>query len=381
MSYKSGKWSLIHIPPFSYFSPMEPLKEMFNKKFYQHLAGEFNKVDKNFNTDKFVKEVTKGFEELSLNQRMRNTSIVLHKYLPANYNKAIDIMKEVAPNTNQGYTRLLFPDYVGLHGLHDFDTSLEALKYFTQLGSSEFAIREFLKRDFDKAIKPMYKWATDKNHHVRRLASEGSRPRLPWSFKLDRVLAEPKVTLPILEALKADDELYVRKSVANHLNDLSKDHTDYMLSVVNGWDINNPHTAWIIKHACRTLIKKGNAKSLQVFKFEKNIKLRLENFALSQKTYHLGDTLEFSFDLVSEKSTAQKLVIDYCLHYIKKAGELSPKVFKLKEIDLQPHRKTTIVKKQVLKDFSTRKHHAGRHVLEIMVNGKVMGEKEFRLVV
>lgn len=354
---------------------------MFNKKFYTQLAVEFNKADKNFNPDKFVKDVTVGFEALSLNQRMRNTSVVLQKYLPANYKKAVDIMQEVAPNTPGGYTRLLFPDFVGLYGLHDFDTSLKALKCFTQLGSSEFAIREFLRHDFDRAIKPMYKWAQDKNLHVRRLASEGSRPRLPWSFKLDRVLAEPKVTLPILEALKADEELYVRKSVANHLNDLSKDHTDYMLDVVNGWDIANPHTAWIIKHACRTLIKKGNAKSLQVFKFEKNVRVSLQNFTLTKKTYQLGDTLEFSFNLVSEKTTAQKLVIDYSIHYTKKGGELSPKVFKLKEIVLQPKQKATIIKKQVLKDFSTRKHHAGRHVVEIMVNGKVMGGKEFMLVI
>jgi 3-methyladenine DNA glycosylase AlkC len=364
-----------------YFSRMEPLKEMFNKKFYQTLAVEFNKADKNFHPEKFVKDVTKDFEALSLNQRMRNTSIVLNKHLPHSYKKTVDLMKQVIPNLRNGYTSLVFPDYVSQFGLDDFDTSLEALKYFTSFGSSEFAIREFLKKDFDKAIKTMYKWAEDKNHHVRRLASEGSRPRLPWSFKLDRVLAEPKVTLPILEALKADDELYVRKSVANHLNDLSKDHTDYMLGIVNGWDINNPHTAWIIKHACRTLIKKGNAKSLQVFKFEKNVKVRLENFTINKKTFVLGDTLQFQFDLISEKSTPQKLVVDYCIHYTKKGGELSPKVFKLKEIDLPPKQQVSIAKKQLLKDFSTRTHHAGKHMVDVLVNGKVLHSAEFMLKV
>lgn len=358
---------------------MEPLKEMFNRNFYKHFGEAFSKADKNFHPDKFVKEVTAGFDDMALNQRMRNTSIVLHKHLPYSYKKQIEICRKVIPTVQRGYVSLVFPDFVGLFGREDFDTSLDALKYYTSFGSSEFAIREFLRLDFKRTIKVMEKWAGDKDHHVRRLSSEGSRARLPWSFKLGEVIKNPKSTLSILEKLKSDEELYVKKSVANHLNDLSKDNPDTMLSIVKAWDKTNVNTAWIVKHASRSLIKKGNAESLSIFDFEKNVKVRIENFKLNKTKFTLGDKLVFEFDLISEKKTPQKLVVDYVIHYVKKGGELSPKVFKLKELNLLTGKKEHIAKQQVLKDFTTRKHHAGRHKVEVMVNGKILGEKEFVL--
>lgn len=360
---------------------MEPLKEMFNKKFYSHFALEFSKADKNFKTEQFIKDVTKNFEPLSLNERMRKTSHILKEHLPQDYKKAIDVMFKVIPNTQRGYTNLVFPDFVGLYGHDAIDTSLEALKHFTTFGSSEFAIREFLKRDFTKTIKVMHTWAKDKNAHVRRLASEGSRPRLPWSFKLDEVIKNPKSTQGILEALKADEELYVRKSVANHLNDHSKDNTDFMLQLLKSWDKSNAHTAWIVKHASRSLIKKGNANSLALFDFEKNPKINIENFKILKSKIKLGNNLEFEFDLISEKNTKQKLVVDYIIHYRKKGKELSAKVFKLKELELKPKEKISVNKKQMMKDFTTRKHFAGEHLLEIQVNGKVYGKQKFNLSV
>lgn len=360
---------------------MEPLKEMFNRKFYERLANEFAKADKQFDHKKFLTEATKDLEPLSLNQRMRNTSIVLHKFLPADYKKAIQVMEKVIPNMPRGYTNLLFPDFVGLYGHEQVDHSLEALKLFTQFGSSEFAIREFLKRDFTKTIKVMSNWAKDKNHHVRRLSSEGSRPRLPWSFKLDEVIKNPALTRPILEALNADGELYVRKSVANHLNDISKENPDYMLEVVNSWDKKNPDTLWIIKHASRTLIKKGNSSSLSVFDFEKDAKVSIENFKVKPAKLKLGESLVFEFDLLSEKNKPQKLVVDYVIHYRKKSGELSPKVFKLKELHLNAKERVSISKKQVFKDFTTRKHEKGQHAIEIQVNGKILARQVFYLVV
>jgi 3-methyladenine DNA glycosylase AlkC len=225
----------------------------------------------------------------------------------------------------------------------------------------------------------MNQWAKDKNHHVRRLASEGSRPRLPWSFKLDEVIKNPKSTQRILEALKTDEELYVKKSVANHLNDLSKDNTAHMLELVKAWDKSNADTAWIVKHASRTLIKKGNAESLAIFEFEKDPKIQLANFKVIKPKLKLGQHLEFEFDLISEKRKDQKLVIDYILHYCKKGSELTKKVFKLKDLSLKPIQKITISKKQLLKDFSTRKHYTGTHFIEIQINGKSYGKLAFKL--
>ncbi len=360
---------------------MEPLKELFNRSFYEQFAAAFARVHTDFNPEKFVKDVTKNFEPLSLNERMRNTSVVLEKHLPANYEKALEIMYAVVPTLKTGYTTLIFPDFVSQFGLNHQQLSLEALKYFTRFGSSEFAIRVFLKNDFDNTLNTMIKWAGDENHHVRRLASEGSRPRLPWSFKLPQVIENPTVTQPILEQLKADPELYVRKSVANHLNDFSKDNPDYMLELVESWDRSHPYTAWIVKHGTRTLIKKGNAGSMAVFGFEKEVQLRIENFRLVSSDLKLGDVLDFSFDLVSEKQTSQKLVVDYIIHYRKSAGDLSPKVFKLKELHLEPNQRIALSKKQRLQDFTTRKHYAGEHLLEIQVNGSVMAKEVFSLVV
>lgn len=353
---------------------------MFSKTFYERLGAAFGKADKNFHPARFVKDVTKDLDAMSLNQRLRNTSVILRKYLPQEYKKAAELILEVAPGFS-GYTALLFPDFIGLYGQEHTDLSLQALKELTKYSSSEFAIREFLKRDITKTIRVMYTWAEDKDPHVRRLSSEGSRPRLPWSFRLDSVISNPDLTRPVLERLKADKELYVKKSVANHLNDFSRIDPGWMLNVIGSWDKQNEHTAWIVKHASRTLIKKGDPRSLAVFDFEKNAKVKLEKLALKKTRISLGEALEFSFSITSEKKKMQKLVIDYAIRYAKRSGASSRKVFKLKELQLPPGGTAAIGKKQVFRDFTTRKHYAGRHFLEIIVNGRTLGEQAFDLLV
>jgi 3-methyladenine DNA glycosylase AlkC len=301
-------------------------------------------------------------------------------FLPVDYKKSIAILYDVIDHSPRGYSALIFPDYVGLYGHGHFNISMDALKHFTQFGSSEFAIREFLKRDFDKTIQVLEKWAMDKNHHVRRLASEGSRPRLPWSFKLDKVIANPKVTSRILDLLKNDTELYVRKSVANHLNDISKDNPEYMLQFISKWDLSNPHTNWIVKHANRTLIKKGHLGALNVFDFEKNVKVKVSEVGLNKKKIKLGEHLEFEVDIYSNKNSSQKLVVDYAIHYAKKGGGTAAKVFKLKELELKPKELVKIKKRQLFKDFSTRKHYRGIHSVEILINGKAYSKINFELI-
>jgi len=357
----------------------EALKELFNTTFYKKIASQFSLVYSPFDSKGFLKDVTANLDDLSLNQRLRNSSIVLKAYLPSDFKKSIGIMYNVIEKSPRGYSSLIFPDYVGLYGHDDFATSMEALRFFTQFGSSEFAIREFLKRDFEKTIRVMEKWAVDKNHHVRRLASEGSRPRLPWSFKLDKVIADPKVTRSILESLNADTELYVRKSVANHLNDISKDNPEYMLNLISKWDLSNADTQWIVKHANRTLIKKGHLGALNVFKYEKNVKVKVSDISLNKKKIKLGEQLVFEFDVRSEKASDQKLVIDYAIHYAKKGGGTSAKVFKLKEMILKPKELVKIQKKQLFKDFTTRKHYKGMHSIEILINGTPYSKINFEL--
>jgi 3-methyladenine DNA glycosylase AlkC len=370
----------VQIPPGnSLFLSMEPLKEMFNLPFYQHFARAFGEADRNFNPEAFVRDVTENMEMLSLNERLRKTSLTLQKHLPKDYQKSLSVLYKASPNLRTGYTALVLPDFVGLFGKDHFDLSMDALRDFTALGSSEFAVREFLKTDPARTLKVMHKWAEDDNVHVRRLASEGSRPRLPWSFKLERIIREPSITQGILERLNTDNELYVRKSVANHLNDHSKDNVDYMLQLVKSWDHQNKHTAWIVKHAIRSLIKKGNKDALMIFGFGGDAKVNVINLTIDKTSLQLGEYLQFAFEVVSEDAQAQKLVIDYGIHYAKSSGNQTRKVFKLKEVTMQPGDRISISKKQLFQDLTTRKHYSGKHILDILVNGETLASEVFDL--
>lgn len=357
----------------------EPLKEMFNRAYFERLAKELGTVAPKIQRAVLVKDLLKGNEARELNARMRHASTTLRVHLPADFRKAVGILKDLAPRMPNGYTALLYPDFVGQFGLEEHVLSLDALKYFTSFGSSEFAVREFFRRDPKSTLKVMRQWAEDESEHVRRLASEGSRPRLPWSFRLDAVLKDPKLTTPILERLRTDDSLYVRKSVANHLNDFSKDHPMYMVDLLRSWDRKHPHTAWIAKHASRTLIKAGNTDALALFAFSSNVKVRVDELTLSPKRIKLGDTLEFSFTVTCEAARSQQLVIDYAIHYRKANGGTSKKVFKLKEAELGPRASLRFTKRQRIVDFSTRKHYAGEHMVEVMVNGRVTATASFSL--
>lgn len=364
---------------FIYFYNMEPLKEMFNEAFYRKFANAFTQADANFDAEGFVNDVTKDIALLSLNARLRNTSIVLHKYLPKEFEKTLATLYDASTSLPHGYTALVLPDFVALNGQAYFDISMQALKDFTAMGSSEFAVRTFLKADPKRALSVMQEWTQDPNAHVRRLASEGSRPRLPWSFKLDAIIQEPSLTRSILEELKQDDSLYVRKSVANHLNDHSKDNVEYLIELLRAWDISHVHTSWIMKHAGRSLIKKGAPAVLEIFGFGGPANVELKELHLKSDVLKLGEKLEFSFTLTSREEVKRKLVIDYAIHYVKSTGASSKKVFKLKEIEMLPEQSIVVIKSQLMKDFTTRKHYSGRHFLDIMINGEVAGTTSFEL--
>jgi 3-methyladenine DNA glycosylase AlkC len=357
----------------------DKLSDMFNPTWFRLLASQVKKVYPGFDEKGFLKACMKDLDNMSLNQRMRHASVCLKEFKPLHFTETIHLLKKVIVNMPRGYTNLVFPDFVGLYGQGHFDVSMDALAFFTKYGSSEFAIREFLKSDFEKTMKVMRGWAYDEDLHVRRLASEGSRPRLPWSFKLDRVIADPSLTKPILSALKADPELYVRKSVANHLNDISKIDPAYMLKLCATWEAKNPRTAWIIRHASRTLIKKGHQGSLMALNFEKAPKFKLQQAKLSPLKVKIGGKIVFSCHLQSEKKRPQKLAVDYRIHFCRKNGT-SIKTFKLKEFDLKPGTGVIIKKEHSLADLSTRRHYPGEHIFELQVNGKVTHRVPFRLL-
>jgi 3-methyladenine DNA glycosylase AlkC len=354
------------------------LKEIFNRERLRHFARETEAIWSGFDSKRFMKLATSRLDELGIMQRMRQTAVSLHDTLPDDFRKALPILKKLAPRIGHGFVAITLSEFVALYGRKHFDLSLDALKFLTRFGSSEFAIRHFLFADFDRTIAVMRRWAEDENEHVRRLASEGSRPRLPWSFQLKNLIADPSPTGPILETLKADPSLYVRKSVSNHLNDIGKDHPDLLVERVSGWDLSDRHTAWIVRHALRTLIKKGDARALALIGTTGKAEVRVESFAVEPARIKLGERIMTKAKLCSTSKSSQRLVIDYAVHYPKKNG-ISRKVFKLRETELLPNGVCELSISQTVKDFTTRKHNAGFHRVELMVNGEILAESGFDL--
>lgn len=359
--------------------PAPALKEMFNAARYRRIAKEVTAVYPAFDSKAFLQFTRSGLESRNLLQRLRRTSEGLHATLPSDFKKAVAILRDVAPNLDSGFTTLFLPDFVGVYGRKDFATSLDALKYFTSFGSSEFAIREFLRLDLRRTLKVMEKWSRDSSDHVRRLASEGSRPRLPWSFRLIELVADPSPTAPILENLQADPSLYVRKSVANHLNDITKDHPEWVLERVTNWG-ENPATQWIIRHALRTLIKRGDRAALTVIGAGEPARVRVNHLTIEPPRIRLGESVTISFHLDSRSAQPQKLVIDYAVHYVKKSGATSAKVFKWKELAVLPGQAVTLSRRQNIRNFTTREHYNGTHAVDLLINGEKFASSAFDLM-
>ena len=355
------------------------LKEMFNRKFYEHLAIQFNKADANFDSAKFIEAVTNGLENRSLNERLRFTTLTLKNHLPTDFKQAVQLLNKVIPNTAKGYTSLIFPDYVGQFGIHDFETSLEALAYYTEFGSSEFAIREFLKHDFDKTLEVMKLWAKSPNHHHRRLASEGCRPRLPWAMALPELKKNPNPILPLLTILKSDTSEYVRRSVANNLNDIAKDNPQIVIEIANKWKGQSKETDAIIKHACRTLLKQGNIEILKHFGLDSS-KVAITDFKIKKTKVAIGNYLEFSFKVQNNDSKSQKIRLEYAVYYLRQNGQLSKKVFKISERLFEPNQSSEIQRKQSFKLITTRKFYAGLQKLSIIANGEEKESATFELI-
>ena len=362
-------------------TPAPALKDWFDQARYKHISQQVAALYPDFDKKRFLKLAVQDLDSLTLMQRLRRTTESLHATLPAAFPQALEILRPLAPRLDHSFVSLVLPDYVALYGQDHFELSLDALKYFTPFGSSEFAIRHFLQRDLPRTLAVMETWARDENDHVRRLASEGTRPRLPWSFRLDPLIADPTPTFHILETLRSDPSLYVRKSVANHLNDITKDHPDRVLNLLESWPLSeNRHTAWIARHALRTLIKNGDSRALAVIGAGAKAKVQVHDFTVSPPKIQLGEKVRLSLHLESRSSKDQRLVVDYAVHYVKKSGNPSAKVFKWKELTLPAGESVTLTREQMIKDFSTRVHHAGHHAVEIMINGETMAKSGFDLV-
>lgn len=356
------------------------LKEIFDRARLAAIADAAAEIAPGFDRGRFMATATKDLDDLGIMQRMRQTAVALEAALATPFSKAAGLLRELAPRLHHGFVAISLCEYVALYGRDHFDLSMQALHDLTRFGSAEFAVRHFLAADFDRTLAVMRGWTGDADEHVRRLASEGSRPRLPWSFRLERAIADPSLTFPIPEALRSDPSVYVRKSAANHLNDIAKDHPDWLLGRLATWPAGAAEERWVVRHALRTLVKKGDARALGLIGATGAAEVRVEGFSATPARLKLGERLTIRARLVSTGAERQRLVIDYAIHYVKKSGATSRKVFKLREVDLDPGAAWEASTRQTVRDFTTRSHNAGFHRVDLMVNGAVLAESGFDLI-
>lgn len=355
----------------------------YNYNTIYELAMHISSIYPIFPADNFIADVMdETWNALELKARMRYITINLGKYLPPDYEHALGILDKVIAEYPVGVVDsglLYFPDFVEVYGQDErhWDLSMAALERYTQYSTAEFAVRPFIIKHEARMMAQMAAWTEHDNEHVRRLASEGCRPALPWGQALTSFKKDPLPVLRILERLKADPSLYVRKSVANNLNDISKTHPDLIVGLAKDWYGKNEHTDWIVKHGCRTLLKKGNREVLGIFGFADVDCVNIDNFSLDAASVCIGEDMTFSFQIEAKKET--KVRLEYGIDYVRANGTRSRKIFKISEPSLREDEKKSYSKTHSFADTSSRKYYSGIHSVTLIVNGVERGTLDFKV--
>jgi 3-methyladenine DNA glycosylase AlkC len=351
----------------------------FQRPFLEQLAGEIAKVYPSFDRKRFFALVHDGkWDALELKARMRHASEALGRTLPADYRKALAILLKVERRF-EGFDHLVFADFVERFGVDDFDASMPALEVFTRT-SAEFAVRPFIRRYPERALAYMLAWTGHQSDKVRRLASEGCRPRLPWGTALEELKHDPAPILPILERLKDDPSDFVRRSVANNLGDIAKDHPDLAIAIGERWIAESAaRTAWV-KHALRALLKKGHRRALHLFGVGAAAAVKVDRVSVTPKRVPLGGAATLRVVLHSTGKRTQRLRLEYALTYARPGERTGRKVFKIADEELAAGASLDLNRKLNFADRSIRRHHAGRHTATLVVNGHALGEATFALI-
>jgi 3-methyladenine DNA glycosylase AlkC len=362
------------------------IKDIYSVSFYEKFGQAVAEVHPSFDKKKFIETIYEGdFAQKEWKERMKHTTVVLHQFMPQNFPEAVSLIDKIIKNlkknsfTDGNLAFIFFADYIEMYGLDDFKTSAKAFVSITQFISCEFAVRPFILKYKEKMIEEMIKWSLHENHHVRRLASEGSRPRLPWAMAIPFLKKDPASILPILENLKNDPSEYVRRSVANNLNDIAKDNPQIVLETALKWKGHSKETDAIIKHGCRTLLKQGHPEILSHYGLE-STNIELSNFEIKTPVVKVGDYLQFQFHLNNKNTEPKTIRLEYAVHYKKAKGHLAKKVFKISEKIYQPNQLTKIERNQSFKLITTRVFHTGAHQLSIIINGTESEALEFDLI-
>lgn len=364
---------------------------LFNKAKVEQIANEIHRVHPLFKTRGFVRDVVAKFPELELKARISWIAECLKKFLPSDYRAAVGIFVKALPSPNNphlsdddfgDFIYAPYAEYVAKNGctkalLH---FSLDALYEITQRFSVEDAIRYFINAFPKETLKELSKWATDSHYHVRRLCSEGTRPKLPWSQKINIAVSDP---LLMLDRLFSDKTRFVTRSVANHLNDISKTNPNLVMDTLAKWRKSGQQKPvemeYIVRHALRTLVKQGNPRAMQLLGFSRGARVSVSRFVVPNRV-KMNDWLEFSFVVAAEKDA--NLIVDYVLYFQNKSGKLNnKKVFKLTKLSLTTSKSLVVSKRHLLREhMSTRKLYHGRHEIEIKINGKSYDRRPFQLV-
>lgn len=364
------------------------LKDFYSNQYIEHICSCLSDIIQRPIANQLQEQIlTPSWQDMPLKTRMQHLTSVLetvfneHAY---SYQQSINILKKllVLVSTPQfKYSDMLamfIPDYVARHTQESWELSMNALKYFTSHGtSSEFAIRPFILNDQDKAFSYITQWANDEHPHIRRFASEGCRPRLPWSFALPALKEDPTPLFPILKTLIQDSQLYVKKSVANNLNDISKDHPEQALDFSQRHHYHNEHSRWIVKHGLRTLLKKSHHDALAMFGHT-HTTVNNPTLTIKSTEISMGDKLNFTFNGTISSTLPDKLRLEYQIDYLKKNGSYTHKRYKIGEYTPT----TTDININTSHNFkllSTRTYYPGAHHMHIYINGQCVASNPFYL--
>lgn len=371
------------------------LAEAAVNRIAQSLAAVSRKHKIEFDQKSFQAACMQGLNELELKQRVDHIIVCLQAALPNDFRRSAKLLKAIPEvwdygsedDPYRGFAAWPLIDFVAVAGIHHPKQSLACLEMLTPVFSAEFAIRAFIETHPAITFEALNRWLRHKSEHVRRLVSEGTRPRLPWGRQLKGFIQNPEPILPLLEALRFDKSLYVRRSVANNLNDIAKDHPERVLSLCSQWledaktvsEEDSAAIAWVVRHATRSLVKQGHPKSFALLGYTAKPRVKVADLVVNAPKVNMGKSLAFSFDLVAQTAN-QKVVVDYAVHYRKANGTLSMKVFKLKNITLGKTETVSLSGKVDFKPITTRKYYPGQHLIAVHINGVEKARCDFELV-
>jgi 3-methyladenine DNA glycosylase AlkC len=364
----------------------QPLKNFFDEQVVRAIARQLRGAYGRFDERAFVTACLRDLTALELTARGWRVADVMREHLPRDFEAAAGvIVRSLGPELERTDSFGMAPFrymphvfFVARYGLGHFEASMRAQYELTKRFTAESSIRAFLVEHPEATYARLVEWAGDANVHVRRLVSEGSRPRLPWAPRLRAYQDDPTPVLRLLELLKDDPERYVQRSVANNLNDIAKDHPEVAVATCRRWLKGAPAgRRWIVGHALRFLVKRGDAGALAALGFGEAPAVRVAGVRIEPRRVKLGGSIAFSFELEGTAGRAQELLVDFVVHFVKADGTTSPKTFKLTKVVLPARGRQAFRGKVSLVDMTTRRHRPGLHKLQALVNGVAFPLGEF----